>query len=206
MEIACMIHFGVLKGFFLGLLVITFGWAGIGFVEFVWISMVALLVRALRGTSRDEPVVIIDPEKNLADAGRSNRDVGPASNVLLREYREASPLVERCGEEVAPQDLETDVVGAGVAMVVDTSEHRAFVAVYDHRVTEALGATSNEVLLGETESSPTILVVVEPGVDLEVLVRSAQVLLARLAEYDRLLDADELVLRRCSARAACARA
>jgi hypothetical protein len=64
MEIACMIHFGVLKGFFVGLLVITVGWVGIGFVEFVWISMVALLVRALRGTSRDEPVVIIDPEKN----------------------------------------------------------------------------------------------------------------------------------------------
>jgi hypothetical protein len=63
MEVACMIHFGVLKGFFLGLLVITFGWVGIGFVEFVWISMVALLVRAIRGTSRDEPVVIIDPDK-----------------------------------------------------------------------------------------------------------------------------------------------
>ena len=62
MEIACMIHFGILKGFFLGLLVITFGWLGIGFVEFVWISMVALLVRALRGSSKDDPVVIIDPE------------------------------------------------------------------------------------------------------------------------------------------------
>jgi hypothetical protein len=61
-EIACMIHFGILKGFFLGLLVITFGWLGIGFVEFVWISMVALLVRALRGSSKDDPVVIIDPE------------------------------------------------------------------------------------------------------------------------------------------------
>ena len=64
MGIACMIHFGILKGFFLGLLVITFGWLGIGFVEFVWISMVALLVRALRGSSKDDPVVIIDPEKN----------------------------------------------------------------------------------------------------------------------------------------------
>jgi hypothetical protein len=64
MEIACMIHFGVLKGFLLGLLIITFGWLGIGFVEFVWISMVALLVRSMRGASKDEPVVIIDPEKN----------------------------------------------------------------------------------------------------------------------------------------------
>ena len=36
-----MIHFGILKGFLLGLLIITFGWIGIGFVEFAWISMVA---------------------------------------------------------------------------------------------------------------------------------------------------------------------
>ncbi len=34
MEIAkSMIHFGILKGFLLGLLIITFGWIGIGFVE-----------------------------------------------------------------------------------------------------------------------------------------------------------------------------
>src|ERR1700744_5019644 len=32
MEIACMIHFGILKGFLIGLIVITFGWIGIGFV------------------------------------------------------------------------------------------------------------------------------------------------------------------------------
>jgi hypothetical protein len=62
MEIASMIHFGVLKGFFLGLLIITFGWIAIGFVEFACLAIVSLLVRSLRGTPRDEPVVIIDPD------------------------------------------------------------------------------------------------------------------------------------------------
>jgi len=62
MEIASMIHFGVLKGFFLGLLIITFGWIGIGLLEFASLAIVSLLVRSLRGTPRDEPVVIIDPE------------------------------------------------------------------------------------------------------------------------------------------------
>jgi hypothetical protein len=64
MEIASMVHFGILKGFFLGLLIITFGWIGIGFVEFAWLAVVALLVRSLRGHPRDEPVVVIDPERN----------------------------------------------------------------------------------------------------------------------------------------------
>jgi hypothetical protein len=59
-----MVHFGVLKGFFLGLLIITVGWIGIGFVEFAWLAMVAVLVRSIRGTPRDEPVVIIDPDNH----------------------------------------------------------------------------------------------------------------------------------------------
>jgi hypothetical protein len=62
MEIASMIHFGILKGFLLGLVIITVGWIGIGFIEFVWLAMVALLVRSLRGAPKDDPVVIIDPE------------------------------------------------------------------------------------------------------------------------------------------------
>ncbi len=64
MEIACMIHFGILKGFLLGLLIITFGWIGIGFVEFAWLAMVAFLVRAIRRPSRDDPIVIIEPERH----------------------------------------------------------------------------------------------------------------------------------------------
>ncbi|MCU1363231.1 MAG: hypothetical protein JWM55_1059 [Acidimicrobiaceae bacterium] len=63
MEIASMIHFGVLKGFLLGLLIITFGWIGIGFIEFASLALVSLVVRSLRGAPRDEPVVIIDPER-----------------------------------------------------------------------------------------------------------------------------------------------
>jgi hypothetical protein len=64
MEIACMIHFGILKGFLLGLLIITFGWVGIGFVELAWLAMVALVVRSLHGAPSDGRVVIIDPEKH----------------------------------------------------------------------------------------------------------------------------------------------
>jgi hypothetical protein len=64
MEIACMIHFGIFKGFFIGLFTITFGWIGIGFVEFVWLAMVALLVRAIRGTGRINSVTIIEPERH----------------------------------------------------------------------------------------------------------------------------------------------
>ena len=65
MEIACMIHFGILKGFFLGLLVITVGWIAIGFVEFVWIAMVAALFRSIHKPPNrdDDSVIIIDPDR-----------------------------------------------------------------------------------------------------------------------------------------------
>jgi hypothetical protein len=63
LEIACMIHFGVLKGFFVGLLTITFGWIGIGFVEFAWLGIVALVVRAMRGSSGRGGVVILGPDE-----------------------------------------------------------------------------------------------------------------------------------------------
>jgi hypothetical protein len=46
----------------LGLLIITFGWVGIGFVELAWLAMVAGVVRSLRGAPSEDRVVIIDPE------------------------------------------------------------------------------------------------------------------------------------------------
>ncbi len=64
MEIASMIHFGILKGFLLGLLIITFGWIGIGFVELAWLAMVAALVRSLHSVSSHDRVVVIDPDRN----------------------------------------------------------------------------------------------------------------------------------------------
>jgi hypothetical protein len=64
MEIASMVHFGVLKGFLLGLLIITFGWIGIGFVEVAWLAMVAALVRSLRAGTTHDRVIVLDPEKN----------------------------------------------------------------------------------------------------------------------------------------------
>ncbi len=63
MEIASMVHFGILKGFLVGLLIITVGWIGIGFVELAWLGMVAALCGALRaGTSHDR-VIVIDPDE-----------------------------------------------------------------------------------------------------------------------------------------------
>jgi hypothetical protein len=64
MEIASMIHFGILKGFLLGLVIITFGWIAIGFVELAWLGMVAMLIRSIRGNSPEDRVVIIDPDKH----------------------------------------------------------------------------------------------------------------------------------------------
>lgn len=65
MEIACMIHFGILKGFLLGLVTITVGWIAIGFVEFAWLAMVALLVRALHGPGTDPSVIVFDPDEPI---------------------------------------------------------------------------------------------------------------------------------------------
>ncbi|MGC1238009.1 MAG: hypothetical protein WA860_04390 [Acidimicrobiales bacterium] len=64
MEIASMIHFGILKGFLLGLVIITFGWIAIGFVELAWLGMVAMLVRSIHGHSPEDRVVIIDPDNH----------------------------------------------------------------------------------------------------------------------------------------------
>src|ERR1700677_1537452 len=64
MEIASMIHFGILKGFLLGLVIITFGWIAIGFVELAWLAMVAMLIRSIHGHSPEDRVVIIDPDKH----------------------------------------------------------------------------------------------------------------------------------------------
>lgn len=61
MMIAAMVHDGVVRGFFIGLALVTVGWIGIGFVEFVWLGLVTLLVRALRGARRFNEIEIIDP-------------------------------------------------------------------------------------------------------------------------------------------------
>jgi len=58
--VASMIHHGIFRGFFEGLATITFGWIGIGFVEFAWLTIVAFLIRLIRGKpQRYEPDVTI---------------------------------------------------------------------------------------------------------------------------------------------------
>jgi len=63
--VAAMIRRGVVVGFFDGVITVTIGWIGIGFVEFAWLSIVAFLVRLVRGgPDRKEPeVLIISPDK-----------------------------------------------------------------------------------------------------------------------------------------------
>lgn len=60
--VAAMIHHGFIKGLFVGLFLITIGWIAIGVIEFVWLGLVTLLVRSLRGSGPGAPdVVIIGP-------------------------------------------------------------------------------------------------------------------------------------------------
>lgn len=58
--IAAMIHEGFFRGLFWGLFLITVGWIAIGFIEFVGLGAVALLVRSLRGRGgRDDAKVVV---------------------------------------------------------------------------------------------------------------------------------------------------
>lgn len=56
---AAMIHDGVVKGFFVGLFLVTVGWLGIGFAEFLGLGLVAVLVRWARGAGRRGPDVVV---------------------------------------------------------------------------------------------------------------------------------------------------
>ena len=61
--VAAMIHDGVLSGLFTGLFLITIGWIAIGLIEMVWLGMVALVVRMLRGRGSGPDVVIYGPDE-----------------------------------------------------------------------------------------------------------------------------------------------
>ena len=64
MIIGAMIGRGFIHGLFAGLFWITVGWLLIGFLEFVWLFLVASFVRMLRGTSepKEPDVVIFGPD------------------------------------------------------------------------------------------------------------------------------------------------
>ena len=61
--VAAMIHDGFFAGLFRGLFLITFGWIAIGFAEFVWLALVAFIVRLLRGPRRrgEADVIVFGP-------------------------------------------------------------------------------------------------------------------------------------------------
>jgi hypothetical protein len=56
--VASMIHWGVIKGFLLGMLFDTFGWVLIAFSEIVLLGAGALVARLFRGGSKDVDVII----------------------------------------------------------------------------------------------------------------------------------------------------
>ena len=62
--VASMIRDGFFKGLFVGLFWITVGWALIAMMEFVWLFLVAMFVRMLRGSSgpRDRDVIVFGPD------------------------------------------------------------------------------------------------------------------------------------------------
>ncbi len=62
--VASMIRDGFFKGLVVGLFWITVGWALIAMMEFVWLFLVATLVRMLRGSSgpRDRDVIVFGPD------------------------------------------------------------------------------------------------------------------------------------------------
>lgn len=62
--VAALIHDGFVKGLFVGLFLVTIGWIGIGLTELVWLGLVTILVRALRGSGRsgESDVVIFGPD------------------------------------------------------------------------------------------------------------------------------------------------
>ena len=60
--IAAMVRHGFIKGFFVGLFLVSVGWLAIGTAEFLELGAVTLLVRAVRGRGpSDGEVVIIGP-------------------------------------------------------------------------------------------------------------------------------------------------
>ena len=60
MVVGAMIRVGFIKGLVSGLFWITIGWVLIGFLEFVWLLLVASFVRMLRGSrGPGEPDVVI---------------------------------------------------------------------------------------------------------------------------------------------------
>lgn len=62
--IAAMIRDGFFKGLVVGFFWVTVGWLLIAMVEFVWLFIVATLVRMLRGSSgrRERDVIVFGPD------------------------------------------------------------------------------------------------------------------------------------------------
>src|ERR1019366_1224798 len=67
-----------------------------------------------------------------------------------------------------------DVDGAGGAVDVDALEDGCLVPVHHQRVAESRRSAAHEVLIVKAEPSPTVLVVFEAGIELQVFVGPLQ--------------------------------
>src|SRR5215216_3631231 len=104
---------------------------------------------------------------------------------------EGAPLVGGEGAWVVGEDLNADMVGTSVAVLLHTRGDRRLVAPHDEGVHEAVAAAACEVVVGEALSLPVVRVVRQVQVCLEVQTGD----LARLCRVslhdDALLAGDE---------------
>ena len=75
------------------------------------------------------------------------------------------------------------MVGTRLKMFLRSLENCCFVTVNHHGIAQAIGASPHKVFVGEAQSSPRIPIVVETGVELEVVVSTGEELLTRVAKY-----------------------
>ena len=60
--IASMIYWGVITGFLLGMLIDTFGWFLVAFMQILLLGAGAIVARLFRGGQKADSVIIIDPK------------------------------------------------------------------------------------------------------------------------------------------------
>ena len=85
------------------------------------------------------------------------------------------------------------MVGAGVAMLLDTSRDRRLVAPDDERVDEAIAAAAGDVVVGEALPLPVVGVVREPEIGLEVKASDLTGSRGVALEHDALLTRHEAI-------------
>src|SRR3954468_11309232 len=77
---------------------------------------------------------------------------------------EGPPLCGREGPQVVGQYLDADVIGAGVAVLLDPRRDRCLVSPHDEGVDETVAAAVGDVVVGEALPLPVVDIVGEPEI------------------------------------------